>query len=143
MGTLRRRRERLYTPRRRKDSRTLPLWDETEEDNGVYYKCWHCGFTCNDKRDTLGNENSTNKKTHSTFSVEAKPGSGPIGIDGFVNKTKGGKPSVSLTIEDLHRTVTLVRVDSSGNPVEPKHYHSTSTAGGCPFCGTLNWRGDY
>lgn len=133
----------LYKPRVNKDSRTIPLFDETDQDNGTYYRCWHCGFICNDRRDTLGGESTSNRVTHSDFSMDSVPEPGIYGIGIGNELTAGGLASVNMNISGIHHDLTLVKSDSNGNPVEPKHYHDVSTSGGCPFCGSANYRGDY
>ncbi len=143
MSRIRRKQPALYKPRRRNESRTTPLFDETGQDNGTYYRCWHCGFTCNDERDSLGGEASRNKVTHSDFAQDAHPSSGSFGAETFGDLEDGGIKSASISLRGGYQTVSLIQVDSSGNPRVPKHLHSVSTSGGCPLCGSANWRGDY
>ncbi len=142
MSRTRRTQPAVRKPRRPSDSRTRPLWDETEQDNGIYYKCWHCGFTCNDKRDELGGSNSRDGVTHDSFAQTSVPQSGPVGIEGFSDLILGGSRSVNITYTGIGHVMTLVRADSNGNAVEPKHYLDISGSG-CPLCHSKNWRGDY
>jgi hypothetical protein len=133
----------LRQSRRRRDSRTTELDDETSQGNGTYYRCWNCGFSCNDKRDTLGDESSRDLKTQSDFMELSVQEHGPYGSSGNSEMIRGGQPSASITLDSNDRVMILVATDLAGNPIEPKHYHSTSTRGGCPFCGTGNWDGRY
>lgn len=142
MGRTRRKQSALYNPRRRHDSRTRLLFDETGQDNGMFYECWHCGFTCNDKRDTLGDGSSRDGVTHGDFGELADPEPGPYGSSDNSVLEQGGLASASLVIKGIYQTKTINLSDSDGNPVEPKHLHSISGSG-CPFCHSQNWRGDY
>ncbi len=133
-------------PRRPRDSRTIPLWDETEQGNGTFYICWHCGFTCNDKRDSLGDESTPNGVTHSDFTVTARGAEpGPVGAGGVSEYRDAGALSANVMNSGISiRQVTpVIQSDSNGDPMEPIHYFNVSTSGGCPFCGCKNYRGDY
>ncbi len=151
MSRTRRRQPAARKPRRSRDSRTIPLWDETEQDNGTFYHCFWCKFTCNDKRDTLGDESTRNGVTHSDFTeiaLGATPGE--VGAGGASEYRDAGLLSAtvmnsgtSLMAGGIGFVTPVVRSDSDGNPVEPVHYFNVSTSGGCPFCGCKNYRGDY
>ncbi len=146
MGRLRRKQAavRGNHSRRRKDSRTRPIVDETPEGNGVYYHCWHCGFTCNDERDTIGGAESNDRVTYTDYIQDGVTQGSRKGVSGGLsNNIRGGLQSVSMTLSGYQNTLTLVKADSDGNSVEPKHYFDLSTSGGCPFCGSANWRGDH
>lgn len=146
MSRLSRRQPAVRKPRRPRDSRTNPLWDETEQGNGTYYICWWCGFTCNDKRDSLGDESTRDGKTQSDYQKPIAQGEhgAPPTNDSLTEYKLGGIASVLLMTSGDHEDLTvIVRSDSDGNPIEPVHHHSTSTAGGCPLCGSKNYRGDF
>ncbi len=138
-------------PRRPRDSRTIPLWDETDQDNGTYYICFWCGFTCNDKRDTLGDESTRNGVTHTDFTVTAigsEPGE--VGAGGASEYRDAGRLSATvmnsgtwLVVSGIRATTPVASADSDGNSEEPIHYFNVSTSGGCPFCGCKNYRGDF
>jgi hypothetical protein len=132
----------IHKTRRPRDSRTIPLWDETEQDNGTFYKCWHCGFICNDKRDSLGGESTRNAVSHTDFYPEGHPQPGEVGSGGSSELREGGAHSAGIMVVDSN-TIRLMTPDYDGNTVEPVHYFDISTSGGCPQCGTMNWRGDY
>ena len=128
MSRIRRRQPEARKPRRPRDSRRIPVADETEQDNGTLYHCWWCGFTCNDSRDSLGGDDTPNGVTHSDFTEEAL-----------------GDLSSKLMLSGIELTqrIPVSRAGSDGNPQTVVHYHSVSTNGGCPFCGCKNYRGDY
>ncbi len=138
-------------PRRPRDSRTIPLWDETAQQNGTYYHCYWCNFTCNDQRDTLGDESTRNGVTHEDFTVTAigaEPGE--VGAGGASEYRDAGRLSATvmnngtwLVVSGIRSVTPIATSDSDGNPVEPVHYFDVSTSGGCPFCGCKNYRGDY
>lgn len=111
----------------RKDSKTNALWGSTErgdgQDNGKYFRCWNCDFICDKDRDELGDSQSVSKVTPTTYTLKDQYGDtayrciGAHGDDQTTCEARGGTWS------------------SVG-------YYPVVDAG-CPFCGTLNWRGDY
>jgi hypothetical protein len=98
----------------------------------------------------LGDESTPNGVTHDDFTVTAYAESGvygntnPAGISSSEYRA-GGSPSASLMLGDmfLRQTTPIARSDSDGNAMTVLHYHEVSTRGGCSFCGSMNWRGDY
>jgi hypothetical protein len=146
MSRIRRPQPAVRNQRRPRDSRTIPLWDETEQNNGTYYICWWCGFTCNDKRDILGGEAERDGKTQSDFQkpiAQGERGALPTNIS-LTEYKLGGLPSaLIMNSGDYEDLTVIVKSDSDGNPVEPVHHHSTSTAGGCAFCGSKNYDGSF
>lgn len=151
MPRTRQRQPEARKPRRPRDSRTIPLWDETEQQNGTYYICWWCGFTCNDKRDTLGDGSTRNGVTHTDFTVTAGGAfPGEVGAGGASEYRDAGQLSAnsmnsgtSIIAGGIRHVTPVVTSDSDGNPVEPVHYFNVSTSGGCPFCSCKNYRGDF
>ncbi len=146
MSRLRRRQSAVRKQRRPRDSRSIPLWDETEQGNGVYYECWWCGFTCNDTRDILGGEAENDGKTQTGITNPIAQGQHGIGSvsDNTSELKLGGQLSVLIMVNgDMEGLTPLIRSDSDGNPVEPVHQFSTSTAGGCPLCGCKNYAGEF
>ena len=106
----------------RKDSKSIPLYGSPERgdgiDDGKYYQCWNCGFTCNLDRDALGDSQSKDGITTKSYAL----------LDEYGNavSTTGGAKHTIFSGEGY----TTVRYEPDVNS-------------GCPFCGTLNWRGDY
>ena len=129
-----RNRERLFkTKRLRKDSRTIPLPGNgvgEADENGQYFKCWNCGFTCDRERDELGGSDSRDGLSYENYSVDTFGGT--PGLSGLA--TLGG---------DIEHFQVALKLDSSGSPIEPEKNIRAVAGTGCPFCGCRNWRGDY
>lgn len=110
-----------------KESRTLPIYGHPDhgegEDAGKFYRCWHCGFVCDVDRDALGGPDSRNGVTATAYAQVDQYGDtayhcvGAHGDDQTTCEARGG-------------TWSSTRYKPVVNS-------------GCPFCGTLNWRGDY
>ena len=111
-----------------KESKTIPLKGNkvrgNGEDFGKYYRCWHCGFTCNVERDSLGDSQSRSGVSSELYT--------PVTYDG--RAVLGG---------DIQHFHTALETDSDGNPKELWEYYKPVITGGCPMCGSMNWRGDY
>lgn len=122
---------RRETRRLKKRSRTIPL-KGFGRDEGRYFRCWNCGFICDVERDSLGGAASLDGVDHVNYSV---PTYGAV-----PNEEGSGLSVLGGNIEHFHVSSEL---DSSGNPKKPLHQFQVTITGGCPFCGTLNWRGDY
>lgn len=105
-----------------KDSKTIPLWGSPERgdglDDGKYYRCWNCGFICDVDRDALGDAQSVSHITLDPYDLLDEYGNS-------VADTGGTKHTIFEG--EGYTTVRYVPVVESG----------------CPFCGTLNWKGDY
>ncbi len=113
-----------------KESRTTMLFDHSDTGGGVFYRCWNCGFICNDKRDSLGDESSGDAIEQRDFQ---QPHLGII----------PGRPRTAQAVFGGFNHVTVApAADSDGNPQIVTHNYATS-GGGCPQCHSLNWRGDY
>lgn len=118
-----------------KESRRIPLKGDkyrgNGEDHGRYYRCWNCGFVCDSDRDALGDGNSGNGVTHIDYVINAQGGS--------------GDPLTSLaTLDgDVNHYHVALEIGSDGEPKVIRHDYQTVINSGCPFCGSLNWRGDY
>ena len=112
-----------------KESRTIPLKGNKISGNGEdfkrYYRCWHCGFTCDETRDSLGDAQSRS----GVHAVTYQPTSYPEG-----KSVMGG----SIT-----HYQTSLKLGSDGEPQDLWAYYKPEVSGGCPMCGSLNWRGDY
>lgn len=118
-----------------KKARTLPIPGHPErgdgEDDGKYYRCWNCGFICNVDRDALGDDHSLSGLSYSVKEPEeydtVLPGEDGTLFTTFVLST-GHIAPVSL---------------ADGTEATVRRVWYPSDAKGCPFCGTLNWRGDF
>lgn len=108
------------------DARTIPLKPARFEDEGRYFRCWHCGFICDVKRDALGGPEDR-AGTTTEFYLETLPDTDWIGY-----LRPDPLPNICRV---AHHSVLM-----NGNPqltYEPK------VERGCPMCGSLNYRGDY
>jgi len=111
----------------RKDSRTIPIPGHRDygegRDDGVWYKCWNCGFRCKVGRDELGGEAD-------------EAGTQPIAytqVDQYGDTAYhcyGAAGADQATCEAAGGTWTATS-------------YKPSVTGGCPLCGTKNWRGDF
>ncbi len=111
----------------RGDSRTIPIPGHKDygdgKDDGVWYRCWNCDFQCNVDRDELGGADDTSNVPSIAYTQ----------VDQYGNTAyhcQGAAGADQTTCEAAGGTWSSTRYE----PV-------VST--GCPFCGTLNWRGDY
>lgn len=123
--------KRRHRGRIRKESRTIPLYGDRERGNGLddgrYYRCWNCGFICNVDRDALGGPESGDGKSYEAFLIPTDPSLNSV-------SRLGGSEEPS--------TVSLA-LDIAGDTITETHAIQSVINQGCPFCGTLNWRGDY
>ena len=113
-----------------REARTRVLFDETDTDNGQFFRCWNCGFICHDKRDSLGGSHSGDAVEHSDFTLKSP---------GIIPGTAGSNISVLVNTQ---RTAASVKNGSDGTSKTVVHSHRT-TGAACPQCHSLNWRGDY
>lgn len=114
-----------------KDSRTLSVPASRHRDDGTdfrnLYKCWNCGFHCKVGRDDLGGVESVAGTSHEDYSTPS---------DYYdSNVIVLGGPDDSFHV--------LLELDAAGDPKEIYHDFKSVISGGCPKCGTRNWRGDY
>lgn len=116
-----------------KDSRRIPLYGDPirgdGQDYGKWYRCWNCGFICNINRDALGDSQSRDGVVHTVYAQQPDPG---------VTKpqaTLGGALGV--------HSVSEYGADGTAKGVRNAIMVSSSASSGCPFCGSLNWKGDY
>ena len=135
-----------HTYRRRrtpKRSRTIELPGHRDYgdgiDDGKYYRCWNCGFICDVDQDELGGENSRSGATYAQYDDVYSENEPPFysGIDGENETT----PLVPLLGMRSAHVVMKLDADGSESTIRRNWYNDGGT--GCPFCHTLNWRGDY
>ena len=109
-------------------SKTLPLAGDRLKGNGEDYRkwftCWNCGFTAKFGRDSLGGYDSRAGVSHQDAYIPSDP---------LIN-------NLSVLEDGSHVTVAL---GADGNPKGIEHEFEVIISGGCPLCGSLNWRGDY
>ena len=97
----------------------------TGEDYKKYYRCWNCGFVCNEDRDALGGSSSGDGISIIPFTI-------PISI----------MNALLYMGDSVIGNAYVIGDDTTIN--EPvKRNLKPDVNSGCPFCGSLNWRGDY
>lgn len=116
-----------------KDSRRIQLWGDPirgdGQDHAKWYRCWNCGFICNIERDALGDSQSGSGVVHKDYAQQPDPGTVKL------EATLGGISAVHSISEE--------GADGTAKGVRNAIMVSSSASSGCPFCSTLNWKGDY
>lgn len=84
-------------------------------------------------RDALGDGQSGDGVSHEDYSIPSVGGS------------YDGDPLTSVTVldGDIEHFHVALKLGSDGEPEAIKHSFKSIVNQGCPFCGSLNWRGDY
>ena len=123
----------------RKDSRTIPVDGSYErgggEDAKKWYRCWNCGFLCNVERDALGDSQSRSGAVYEDYAQQPDPGYGYP-----QQETNTLSNNQTATVDGL----VVSELDPAGDAVGTKNAIWVSNKSrGCPFCHTLNWRGDF
>ena len=121
--------------RLRKEFKTRLLFDETarfkgDKDNRKYYHCANCNQICHEGEHSLGGSNSGDAITHFDFSI----------VSGGI--IPGNEKSAISILRTLQRSMASLKLNSDGGTKTVVHNHRT-TMGGCPLCGSLNWRADF
>jgi hypothetical protein len=119
-----------------KKSRSIPLKGNKVraggEDDGKYYRCWNCGFICDSARDTIGGSQSGSGDKHSDFHSPA------LGVSDAVDSVNS-----LMVLGGTGNLHVLLETGSDGNPKEIRHDFKAVVTGGCPLCGTYNYKGNY
>jgi hypothetical protein len=122
----------------RRESRTIPIKGKGD-DEGKYFRCWHCGFICDSSRDELGDSDSTAGDDH----TEYKSLCGTTDeYERLVNKPIELKQLVLGGCIGHYQVMGKLGFDGS-TVVTVTHNLKSDVSRGCPFCGTTNYRGDY
>jgi hypothetical protein len=107
-----------------KQARTIPIPGHIDygdgEDDGKFYQCWNCKMVCDVDRDELGGPDDRGYRDPKKYTLVGEDYSTPV---------KDLANSKDYTIH-------------GGTQYRRTRYQS-DVQSGCPFCGTLNWRGDY
>ncbi len=118
------------TPRLPKQSKTLPIYGNSEMGNGLdagrYFRCWNCGFVCRVDRDALGDK-------------QARPA---VGAQSYVPQPDPNTERRLVMLDEDEAYLTM-ESGADGSAKTPRLPYEAVVNGGCPFCGTLNWRGDF
>lgn len=141
----------------RGDSRTRPVRyeDNYTESNGVddrgdtgkYFRCWNCGFICNAERDELGDEDTKAAISFQIFDQEYSSDNNNTSdgstrqIGDIIHGHNDGIPLLQMLV--IRTGHVIHQADAAGDAVTIKSNWEPVITGGCPFCGTRNWRGDY
>ena len=104
------------------------------EDYGIWYRCWNCGWACNEDRDELGGRESRDGVVLEDY---VRTPERWYAIDNPISSTAClGGPINHFHVAQAN--------GSAGQPKGVRHAIRVSeSSSGCPFCHTKNWRGDY
>ncbi len=121
----------------RRQARTLPLKGNLYRGDGLdanrYYRCWNCGFICNTERDALGDIDSRAGTSALTYYLQS-----------YGSADRSSESSSLCVLGGSHLFYhTVLELGADGQPKPVYHPKKAVITSGCPFCGTLNWRGDY
>lgn len=112
-----------FTQRLPRRKRTISLPGDLE-DNGKFFKCWNCGFVCNADRNRTGDGDG---KTQTDTPLIAE--------GGFHT---GDRMNIAIILDDMF---TVLQNGQDGNPItDYRHNNYPQIIGGCPLCGSLNYR---
>ncbi len=124
----------------RGDSRTIPLRDNPDYggglDDGKYWRCWNCHYICNVERDELGDDAS---KDGISYEVYDSFDNDAVYKDAATHEDK----QLLLKLASIRSGHVLLQNNADGEPKTIRTNWTPVVAAGCPYCGTLNWRGDY
>ena len=104
-----------------RQARSIPYKSRGDE---KLFKCWNCGFICNEDRD-----DSSGLEAGDSHTVSTLPAFGGTGLDGMIIPTEIGKECV------------LMELDAEGNNKTISHIYTSVITKGCPQCGTTNYKG--
>lgn len=132
----------------RKQSRTIPLRGHKDfgdgRDDGKYWRCWNCGFICDNERDELGDADGISHTVYEAlYSGGPKKGANSTDYLETDAAIHGSIQSVPLlTIASGRTGHVLLENDSAGDPKTVRINWTPETNSGCPLCGTRNWKGN-
>lgn len=117
-------------PRQR---RTIPIpatdgaAGREKTDKGNYFRCWHCGFVCDVRRDEL-----TDEGRHGASIGPYTP------LEPF---SPYGRGQVAIQLSTgVGKDAALMEQDPAGDAVTIYHKHTVVINGGCPLCGSRAWK---
>lgn len=119
--------QRFRKSRYRKEAKTIRLrasdGDSGREivDDGNYFRCWHCGFVCDIRRDELDDRHGA------TISEATATSYG----DTTLNYAVGD--AVQLSTGRTHDIVLMKELVTI-------YRHYSVSGSGCPLCHTRNWK---
>jgi hypothetical protein len=99
----------------------------SNEDTGVYYRCWNCGFICDSTRDQIGDGDGVSVRDAPEYHT------GYESSQDSLNYTPG------IRIHGM-MAVTLEN-GPDGDPITTYRHNKYPKIGqGCPLCGCKNYR---
>ena len=106
-------------------------------EDGKFYECQYCGYTCDIDKDALGGLESKGGATYADADDRYSENEPPFysGIDGQ-NKTL---PLASLLSLRSAHIVMESDADGTESTIRRNWYNDGGT--GCPFCHSTNWKG--
>lgn len=114
--------------RLKKDARSFPYKrggaQRYDENPLKLWKCWNCGFICDEDRDDHSQGTAGDNQT-----VNATIAFGGNGLDGMIVAGEIGKEAV------------MMEQDADGNNLVIEHIFTSIITKGCPQCGTTNYKG--
>lgn len=121
-----------YNSRKHHDSRTIPVPGQFE-DNGLYFRCWNCGFINKDGREELAGDNAPDGSATIDYS---SPSMGMLEPNGDIMNLF----AVLDSSIDFYQVLFVPGQD--GTPI-PIISDLMVTGTGCPLCHTRNWKGQH
>ena len=119
------------TPKLPKQSRQIPLPASSERGNGLdagrYFRCWNCGFVCDIDRDSLGG---------------ARSGSG-VNPQEYYPQPDTGVEVGQCVLGGLDSVFVALEQGADGLAKGIQHSLWAVVSGGCPLCGSKNWKGEF
>lgn len=101
------------------------------QDDDHWFRCWHCGFPCNEDREALGGPDQYHESEWTRYTTMSIP-------------VLGDELSAKMTVGGIQQNVVLMELGADGvTEKEVPEAIMSAPKQGCPLCGTLNWRGDY
>jgi hypothetical protein len=142
---------RIRHDKRRNPVRSSPSADtEARSDEGVYFRCWNCGWVCDKNRDALGNNVGSGDSTQyytqyypqSTQGSRSETTDYQLSLEGVTDSdvdtgARAGKAFARLAMRRGRAIVMESSADGTAKAVRLT-YESLITKG-CPLCGSTNY----
>ena len=113
--------------RLKKDARSFPYkrrGAQRDENPLKLWKCWNCGFICDEDRDDHSQSTAGDNRI-----VSVIPAAGGEGLNGLIVAGEIGKE------------VVMMEQDAQGNNRTIEYLYTSIITKGCPQCGTTNYKG--
>ena len=137
----------------RKESRTIPVPAGDGHlrgtnytgilDDGRFFRCWNCGFINAVDRNSLGGSQSRSGLIHKENAI-GYPSPNAEGTGTEALSPDGRTPYQLLAVMGgINTSYVALENDPNGTTKPILHSFESAVAGGCAFCGSKNYRGDY